>query len=86
MKNKKRKVIYTVITGDYDYLRTPKYVNEDYDYICFTNNKRIKSTFWKVRRIKNSEGLDDIRLQRYIKYVHIFSFLNMSYQYTLMQI
>lgn len=73
MKNKKRKVIYTVITGDYDYLRTPKYVNEDYDYICFTNNKRIKSTFWKVRRIKNSEGLDDIRLQRYIKICpHIF--------------
>src|SRR5690606_33275030 len=36
------------------------------DYICFTNNKRLKSNFWKIIYIEN-ENLDNTRLARKLK-------------------
>lgn len=57
-------VIYTVITGDYDVLREPEYVDETYDYICFTDNKRLRSKVWDIRYLENPEGLDAARLSR----------------------
>lgn len=59
----KKLVVYTVIMGDYDYLREPDFVMENCDYICFTNNKEIKSDVWKI--IYDSEAnLDNTRWQR----------------------
>ena len=46
MKNKK--VIYTAIYGNKDTLKDPLYHNKDYDYICYTDNKELKSNVWKV--------------------------------------
>ena len=57
-------VIYTVITGDYDVLREPEYVDSAFDYICFTDNRELHSEVWNVRYIKNPEGLDLTRLAR----------------------
>jgi len=31
-----KKVVYTAIFGDYDYLEKPKYVLDGFDFICFT--------------------------------------------------
>lgn len=42
-----KKVIYTAIIDDYDSLKDPHYINEDYDYICFTDQD-FKSKVWKI--------------------------------------
>ena len=57
--------VYTCITGDYDYLKDYKYRDENFDYICFTNNKTITSNFWKV--IYVDEAFDNLTLARKIK-------------------
>lgn len=62
---KDKTCIYTCITGDYDFLRDVNQEN-DFDYICFTNNPTLKSNTWKIIPIEN-EGLDNIRLARKIK-------------------
>lgn len=57
--------VYTCITGDYDSLKNLSYPDNNFDYICFTNNKDITSDFWKVVYI--SEDLDNLTLARKIK-------------------
>jgi hypothetical protein len=64
--NLNKKVVYTGITGCYDELLTPSYVNEDWDYVCFTDNKNLKSDFWQIR-IMESSNLDQIRRARNYK-------------------
>lgn len=51
MKNKK--VIYTAITGNYDNLITPKIKNDNWGYICFTDNSELHSEFWKIKLMDN---------------------------------
>ena len=53
---KHKKVVYTAITGYYDGLITPEYINKDWDYICFTDNPDLTSDFWQIRKM---EELDD---------------------------
>lgn len=60
-------VIYTAITGNYDNVKEPKYINSEYDYILFTNNPAITSEVWDVRYVDNKEQLDNVRLARRIK-------------------
>ena len=48
---KSDKVVYTVLTGDYDNLISQYYYNPEWDYICFTDNAEyIKNghPFWKI--------------------------------------
>lgn len=59
-----RGVVYTVITGGYDVLREPEYVDKELDYICFTDNRELHSDIWKIRVIENAENLDNTRLAR----------------------
>ena len=40
--------IYTCITGNYDKLQEPLVYNKDIDYICFTDDMRIKSRYWNI--------------------------------------
>lgn len=54
--------VYTCITGEYDDLKDIK-KEEGIDYLCFTNNRNIKSDTWKVVYIE-SENLDNISLAR----------------------
>ena len=42
--------IYTCIIGEYDYLITPKYIRDDVDYVCYTD-QNIKSEIWEIRSI-----------------------------------
>ncbi len=53
MLSKKNNVIYTCFTFGYDELLQHTYVNSDFDYVCFTDDKRLisKSTYgiWTVR-------------------------------------
>lgn len=51
--NKPKAVIYTCITGKYDGLIEHACVNENYDYVCFTDNsdwlKQGKIHHWQIR-------------------------------------
>ena len=63
---KNKLVIYTAISGDYDLLIDPIYVNPDYDYVCFTDNPNITSDVWDIRLMEDLE-LDNTRKSRLYK-------------------
>lgn len=63
----KKCAVYSVITGEYDNVRDPLYIEPNTDYFLFTNNKELSSNIWKVIYINNSSGLNNIYLQRKIK-------------------
>ena len=66
--NKNKKVIYTCITGGYDTLIEPNFVNNDFDYICFSDNTELTSDVWIVKQLpKETEGLSQVKKQRYVK-------------------
>ncbi|MDO5851711.1 MAG: glycosyltransferase [Methanobacteriaceae archaeon] len=64
--NKKSLVVYTALTGNYDSIPTPKYINENLDYICFTDNPSLKSNFWTIKQMEDLD-LDPIRKARHYK-------------------
>lgn len=59
-------VIYTAISGNYDDLKDPNYIDENCDYICFTDNPKIKSNIWNVRPFPKNT-LDSVRKCRNLK-------------------
>ena len=63
---KKKICVYTCITGNYDNLHEIENVEKEVDYLCFTNNKNIKSSTWKIIYIEDNR-LDNQRLSRKIK-------------------
>lgn len=63
-----RKVIYTCLFGNYDKLQQPLVVNDDFDYICFSNDfKENKIGVWKIKRIHCNHITNSSRLSRYAK-------------------
>lgn len=64
--NTKKLVVYTSITGNYDDLKDPLYVDSDIEYVCFTNNPGIKSKIWNVEYIKD-EALTNMMLAKKMK-------------------
>lgn len=65
--NESKGVIYTAVFGGYEEIFTPKFVNENIDYICFTDDINLKSDFWDVRLVTDLEHLDNTRKARTIK-------------------
>lgn len=62
-----KKVIYTCLVGNYDVLQQPLAVDDNYDYICFSNDIKEKSVgVWQIRPIP-FEHKDKARLSRYVK-------------------
>lgn len=77
--------VYTTIIGDYDGL--PK-INggkkNGWDYICFTDNKNISSSQWKVVYIKNPNhsNIYNLKLSRLFKtnfFKYLLSYDNLIY-------
>lgn len=62
----KKICVYTCITGSYDDLQ-PVEKEEGIDYICFTNNQRLKSDFWTIIYIEDDFNLGNTLLSRKIK-------------------
>ncbi|AKL95227.1 glycosyltransferase [Clostridium aceticum] len=50
---KNKIAVYTAITGKYEKLKEPRFVSKKCDYICFTDDKSMKSNIWEIRKIKN---------------------------------
>jgi len=48
MDKKNSIVVYTAIFGDRDRLHDPKYINSDFDYVCFAD-RPLRSKVWDVR-------------------------------------
>lgn len=60
-------VIYTVITGGYDILSEPEYIDNEFDYVCFTDDSSLTSDLWDIRYVENEKGMDTARLSRKYK-------------------
>ena len=74
-KPKNKKVVYTCISGKYDTLMDPIYVNDDFDYICYTDQP-FNSNIWEIRPIPEELNyLSQVKKQRYIK-VNAHKFLS----------
>lgn len=48
----KKMAVYTGIFGDYDDLYEPLVTEKDVDYICFTDNRGLKSKQWEIRYVE----------------------------------
>lgn len=59
--------IYTAVYGNYDCIQEPKYVSENFDYICFTDNVNVTSNVWKCIYISGKCGNDNNRNAKYFK-------------------
>ena len=73
LTRKAKGVVYTCITNDYDdinEIKTYKYIDEDWDYVLFTDNeeqiKQGQIGIWEVRPLQFNE-LDNTRNQRWHK-------------------
>lgn len=61
-------VVYTCITGGYDNILEPSFVTPGVDYICFTDDKTLKSKTWKFRPIPEELlPLSKVKQQRGVK-------------------
>jgi len=61
-------VVYTCITGGYDNILEPSFVTPGVDYICFTDDKTLKSKTWKFRSIpEDLLGYSKVAQQRGVK-------------------
>ena len=68
VKKEPKIVVYTCITGGYDNLIKPTLVTPGVDYVCFTDNKDLKSNIWKIRPIPEELlGYSKVKQQRGVK-------------------
>lgn len=69
---KNKIVVYTAITGVYDELRDPGFNSVYCDYVCFTDNRALRSHVWKIRYFDDYET-DNVRKCRRVKILpHLF--------------
>lgn len=68
------KAVYTAIIGAYDTLKEPTVITPGWGYICFTDQKHLRSNTWRIIQVDGMSQwkgtlskLDPIRLARYIK-------------------
>ena len=69
-QGKNKKAIYTCITNRYDNLFVHTYINNDWDYICFTDDKYLIDAKvygnWIIKPLYNS-NMDNTRISRWHK-------------------
>jgi len=68
-----KKCIYISIIGNYDSLKDPNVITPGWDYICFTDNSKLKSKIWDIRFVEDKENLG------YKKFSRSFWILNHIY-------
>ncbi len=65
-KGRRKIVFYTAVFGDYDTLLLPESIDEDIDYVCFTDRPRDTYGVWQMRASPYYHS-DPTRIARYIK-------------------
>lgn len=63
----RKKLLYTVVTGDYDNLNEIPEPLRNWDYVCFTDNPVLHSRTWRIEPLMDGRDLDPVRLSRYYK-------------------
>ena len=62
------RAVYTVLFGDYEELNELHIdLEPGIDYICFTDNRELRSETWNIRFTTPEFPLDSVRSQRLIK-------------------
>ncbi len=74
--------VYSAVTGGYDVIREPLFIDPDFDYYLFTDSDNISIDRWKVIKVENPDDLDPVRLARKIKILGCYEYLN-DYDYTI---
>lgn len=55
------KIVYTVITGNYDKLKDPKVITDGWDYIAFVDDaSKHQSKIWQIREFKKNVNYSDV--------------------------
>lgn len=73
-----KNVVYTAIIGDYDNIKELAFYDfGNFDYICFTNSKKIKSSNWKIIDVSDFNNYlkinDNTKEARFFKtHPHLF--------------
>jgi hypothetical protein len=63
-----RRCVYTSLIGDYEALNEqPVAARSDIDFVCFTDNKNLTSSTWKIVTVNPIFQKDTVRSQRVIK-------------------
>jgi len=79
--SKKKIVIYTCVTGNYDNLLEPIFISSNINYVVFTDID-IKSNVWIKKSIPEKlKNMNNPMINRYIK-LHPYEFLN-DYDYAM---
>jgi len=69
---KNKFVVYTALFGDYDDLIEPKEKFEGCDFICFTDQKSVKSDIWEIRTIDECNMSKNMMNRKFKILPHIF--------------
>ena len=64
--------IYTAFTGDYDTLKEPKFIDDNCDYICFTDNPNVESDLYDIIPMVESHLDNNRRAKMYKVLPHKF--------------
>ena len=62
--------VYTAFTGDYDTLKDPDFIDENCDYICFSDNPNIKSSVWRIILMEDSILDNNRKAKQYKVFPH----------------
>lgn len=68
----KKLVVYTAIFGDYDELIDPKENYEGCDFVCFTDQKHLKSSIWEIRLIERYDLKPNMMNRKCKIFPHLF--------------
>lgn len=74
-------VVYTAIFNNYDWLKEPVVVSQDVDYVCFTDNDKLRSDCWDIVIVKD-EKLNPSLFNRKIKLIYPYTYFK-DYDYSL---
>lgn len=80
---KKKICVYTCITGNYDNLNELIIKDNNVDFICYTNNKNLKSKTWNVI-YTDDKALNNHQLSRKIKMIGT-DYINKNYEISVWQ-
>jgi hypothetical protein len=69
---KDRLVVYTALFGDYDDLIDPPEKFEGCDFVCFTDQKHLKSDIWDIRLVEDCDLPPNMMNRRYKIFPHFY--------------
>jgi len=75
-----KNVIYTAIIGNYDKLHDPIFVTPGWDYVCFSDDRKMNSDIWKIKYVDIDTNLSN-RKNAY-KFKHLYNQFVEEYEFS----